>query len=66
MSTSLFYQQKYSVLAAVHVFSEMTICLVFFGKVKKVMWNLVLHIDEFLDAYSQLGLFNSVTDEVTV
>ena len=37
----------------------------FFRKGKKFMWKLVLENDEFLDAFSHLGLFNSVTDEVS-
>ena len=60
MSTSLLCQEKRKALATVH----MTTCLVFYPKGKKFMWKLVLQNDEFLDAFSQLGLFSLVTDEV--
>ena len=45
----------------------MTMCLVlsFIREGKKVIWKLVLQNGKFLDAFSQLGLFNSVTDEVS-
>ena len=65
MSTCLFCQQKYNVLAAVHAFSGNDNVPVFFGKVKNVMWKLVLQMDEFLDAYSQLGLFNPLNANPT-
>ena len=39
MSTSLLYQQKYSVLAAVHVFLENDYLSGFLGKVIKGMWK---------------------------
>ena len=42
----------------------MTMCLTFFQKGKKVMWKLELQNDKFLDAFSHLGLFNLVTDEI--
>ena len=38
----------------------------FFREGKKVVTKLVLQIDEFLDAFYQLGLFNLVTEEGTV
>ena len=65
MSTSLLCQQKRKALAAVHAFSGNDYVSSFFRKGKKVMWKLVLQNDKFLDAFSQLGLFNSVTDEVS-
>ena len=37
----------------------------FFRKGKKVMWKLVLQNDKFLDAFSQLGLFNLVIYQVS-
>ena len=65
MSTSLLCQQKWKALAAVHTFSGNDEVSSFFRKVKKVMQKLVLQNDEFLISFSQLGLFNSVTDEVS-
>ena len=65
MSTSLLCQQKRKALAAVHTFSGNDYASSFFRKDKKVMWKLVLQNDKFLDTFSQLGLFNSVTDEVS-
>ena len=65
MSTFLFCQQKCDVLAAVYAFSGNGVSS-FFREGKKVVTKLVLQIDEFLDAFYQLGLFNLVTEEGTV
>ena len=65
MSTSLLCQQKQKALAAVHVFSENDYVSSFFWEGKNAMWKLVLQNDKFLDAFSQLGFFNSVNDEVS-
>ena len=65
MSTALFCQQKCNVLAAVHAFSGNDVSS-FFRKGKKVVTKLVLQIDEFLDEFYQLRLFNMVTNEGTV
>ena len=43
----------------------MCLVLSFIRKGKKVIWKLVFQNGIFLDAFSQLGLFNSVTDEVS-
>ena len=45
-------------LAVVHVFSGSDYVSSFFRKGKKVFLKLVSQNDEFLDAFSQLGLFN--------
>ena len=66
VSTSLLGQQKRKALAAVHTFSGNDYVSSFFRKGKKIMLKLMLQNDKYLDAFSQLGLLNLVTDEVIV
>ena len=65
MSTSLLCQQKKQGFSCSTRLFRKQLCLVFSRKVEK-SWKLVLQNDEFPEAFSQLGIFNLVTDEVIV
>ena len=64
MSSSMLSEKHRKALAAMHAFSGNDYVSSFYRKGKKNVWKLVLKNEKFLDTFSQLGLFSSVTDEM--
>ena len=65
MSSSFLCESNRKALAGMHSFSENHDLSSFFRKGKKVVWKLVLQNKEFIETFSNLGLFTSVTEEVS-
>ena len=64
MSSSFLCENKRKALAGMHSFSGNDYVSSFFRKGKKVMWKLILQNEEYIETFSNLGLFPSVTEEV--
>ena len=60
-SLSTVYRQE---LAGMHAFSGNDYVSCFFRKGKKIFWKLIVKNPVFVDAFAELGLFNSVTPTV--
>ena len=64
MSSSL-CESKRKAVAGMHSFSGNDNLSGFFCKGKKIVWTLILQNEAFIDTFSNLKLFPSVTEEVS-
>ena len=65
ISSSFLCENKRKAVVGMHSFSENDYLSSLSRKGKKVVWNLTLQSEEFMETFSNLGLFISVTEEVT-
>ena len=64
MSSTFLCGNKHKAVAGMHSFSGNDYLSSFFRKGKKVMCKLILQSEEFIETFSDLGLFTSMTEEV--
>ena len=65
MSSFFLCESKRKAVPDMHSFSANNYLSSFFRKGKKVVWKLILKNEEFIETFSHLGLFTSVTEEVS-
>ena len=65
MSSSFLCESKRKAVAGMHSFSGNDNLSSFFCKGKKIVWTLILQNEAFIDTFSNLKLFPSVTEEVS-